>query len=100
MALIPRAPRHGVLLCFLLCPVFLCGQVYVAFIVGEQGKARTVLESPSVSQYPVCDGSVLGFHRLRLATCLFFLFTQCSWLAALVRELAGRHTFYPVTGRS
>lgn len=49
MASILRAPRHGVLLCFLLCPVFLCGQVYMAFIVGEQGKARTVLESPSVT---------------------------------------------------
>lgn len=100
MASILRAPRHGVLLCFLLCPVFLCGQVYMAFIVGEQGKARTVLESPSVSQYPVCDSSGLGFHRPRLATYLFFLFNQSSWSAALVRESAGRHTFYPIMGRS
>lgn len=45
MALILRAPRYGVLPCFLLCPVFLCGQVHMAFIVGDQGKARTVLES-------------------------------------------------------
>lgn len=45
MALILRAPRDGILPCFFLCPVFLCGQVHMAFIVGDQGKARTVLES-------------------------------------------------------
>lgn len=45
MALILRAPWYGVLPCFLLCPVFLCGQVHMAFLVGDQWKARTVLES-------------------------------------------------------
>lgn len=45
MAFILRAPRYGILPSSLLCPDFLCGQVHMAFIVSDQGKARTVLES-------------------------------------------------------
>lgn len=43
--LILGAPGRVVLLCFLPCPIFLCGQVHVAFIKCDQGEAKNVLES-------------------------------------------------------
>lgn len=45
MALILGAPGCGVLLCFLPCPAFLCGQVHVAFTTCGEGEAKNVLES-------------------------------------------------------
>ena len=44
VALILGAPGYEVLLCFLTCPAFLCGQVHVAFITCGKGEAKSVLE--------------------------------------------------------
>ena len=49
MALILGAAGSGVLLCFLPCPAFLCGQVHVAFITCGPGEASSVLENRLLS---------------------------------------------------
>lgn len=45
MALILGAPGCRVLLCFLSCPAFLCGQVHVAFITCGEGRPRMSLRA-------------------------------------------------------
>lgn len=49
VALILGSPGCKVLLCFLPCPAFLCGQVHVAFITCGQGEAKNVLENRLLS---------------------------------------------------